>query len=107
MHVQPWRPPNVVPAFDLTSTVMLIYIVSGARRDVTLEVRHAKRSSRSFLDLAEFKIGCSILLLACTTLTAQEPPLTKYPPAPEQQALRVLNDSELARTVKPTSQDAP
>ena len=53
------------------------------------------------------QIRCCVLLLACcASLLAQETPSTTSAQA-EQQALRVVNDSDWAHTVNPTTQDIP
>jgi hypothetical protein len=53
------------------------------------------------------QIPCCVLLLACcASLLAQETPSTTSA-QPEQQALKVVNDSDWAHTVSPTTQDAP
>lgn len=55
------------------------------------------------------QIGFCVLLLACcTTLPGQETRLAAPASGPaEQEALKVLNDSDWARTISPTIQDAP
>jgi len=53
------------------------------------------------------QIRCCVLLLACcASLLAQETPSTTSV-QPEQQALKVVNDSDWAHTVNPTTQDIP
>ena len=53
------------------------------------------------------QIRCCVLLLACcASLLAQETPSTTSA-QPEQQALKVVNDSDWAHTVNPTTQDIP
>ena len=55
------------------------------------------------------QIGFCVLLLACcTALPGQETGTTTSASVPvEQEALKVVNDSDWAHTVKPTTQDAP
>ena len=54
------------------------------------------------------RIACSMLLFWCTPVTGQEqspnPPATE---AVERDALKLLNDSDWAHTVKPSLQDTP
>ena len=51
-------------------------------------------------------ISCLLLIACSAALSGQEPASTTSASA-EQQALKVLNDSDWAHTVKPTTQDAP
>jgi hypothetical protein len=54
------------------------------------------------------RIACCTLLFWCASVTGQEG--RSHSPAPgavEQEALKVLNDSDWAHTVKPSLQDTP
>ncbi len=62
----------------------------------------------SLLCRNSIRAGCCMLVLYCASVTGQEyrpnSPLTE---TVEQDALKVLNDSDWAHTVKPSLQDAP
>ena len=54
------------------------------------------------------RIACCMLLLWCTPVTGQEHgPNSAAIEAVERDALKILNDSDLAHTVKPSLQDTP
>ena len=54
------------------------------------------------------RIACCLLLLWCAPVTGQEhSPTSPASEAIEQEALKVLNDSDWAQTVKPSLQDTP
>ena len=54
------------------------------------------------------RVACSVFLLSCTSVTGQEHGSnSSTTEAIEQHALKVLNDSDWAHTVKPSLQDAP
>ena len=54
------------------------------------------------------RIACCMLLLWCTPVTGQEKsPSSPAPAAVEQDALKLLNDSDWAHTVKPSLQEMP
>jgi hypothetical protein len=62
----------------------------------------------SLLCRNSIRAGCCMLVLCCASVTGQEyRPNSPLPETVEQDALKVLNDSDWAHTIKPSLQDAP